>query len=370
MVAPVREIGHHIQGARMKNPKIVRKRMAVGLVAVIALACGLAVWLIPGAVGAQKMLFFRIASGAAGGTYFPMAGLLAQVISNPPGARSCLKGGNCGMEGLVAFAQSAHGSVANVEALDADEVESAFVQSDVTYWAFTGAGPFTGKKAFKKLCVLSSLYPEHVHVVAGRDRGIRSVHDLKGKRVSIGLPASGVLVGARLVLGAHGVTEKRDFMPEYVKSKTATELVRDGHLDAFIDVSGYPISGVAEMANTTGMVLVPVWGRERDALIAKAPFYAADVIPGNTYKGNPHPVETVSVSALWVSRTNLPEDLHYGVVKGLYGNFQAAHLLNNGHAKGKNLTLESHHVGVPIPYCPGAARFYREKGVYKAPAAP
>ncbi|MEQ9575731.1 MAG: TAXI family TRAP transporter solute-binding subunit, partial [Rhodospirillales bacterium] len=103
---------------------------------------------------------------------------------------------------------------------------------------------------------------------------------------------------------------------------------------------------------------------------AKAPFYAADVIPGNTYKGNPYPVETVSVSALWVSRSNLPDDLHYGVVKGLYGNVQAPHLLQNGHAKGKNLTLESHHAGVPIPYCRGAARFYKEKGVYKAPAAP
>jgi len=354
----------------MFKRKSTGRRVTFAVAAVIALAGGAAVWGGVAPVQAQKMLFFRIASGAAGGTYFPMAGLLAQVISNPPGARSCSKGGNCGMEGLVAFAQSAHGSVANVSALDADQVESAFLQSDVTYWAFTGTGPFTGKKPFKKLCVLSSLYPEHVHVVAGKDRDIKSVYDLKGKRVSIGLPESGVLVGARLVVGAHGLAEKRDFMPEYVKSKTATELVRDGHLDAFIDVSGYPIAGVAEMAHTTGMTLVPVQGKEREALIAKAPFYAADVIPANTYKGNPYPVETVSVSALWVSRTNLPENLHYGVVKGLYGNMQAPHLLNNGHAKGKNLTLETHHAGVPIPYCPGAARFYTEKGVYKAPAAP
>lgn len=354
----------------MNIGKTNRLRVIRCLAVVAALAGGFALWLYSGPAGAQKMLFFRIASGAAGGTYFPMAGLLAQVISNPPGARSCAKGGNCGMEGLVAFAQSAHGSVANVSALDADQVESAFVQSDVTFWAFTGTGPFTGKKPFKKLCVLSSLYPEHVHVVAGKDRNIKSVYDLKGKRVSIGLPESGVLVGARLVLGTHGLEEKRDFMPEYVKSKTATELVRDGHLDAFIDVSGYPIAGVSEMARATGMALVPVQGKERAALIAEAPFYSADVIPGDTYKGNPHPVETVSVSALWVSRTNLPENLHYGVVKGLYGNEQAPHLLNNGHAKGKNLTLESHHAGVPIPYCPGAARFYTEKGVYKAPAAP
>jgi TRAP transporter TAXI family solute receptor len=355
---------------RKESPIKTPMKLAGKLTAAAAVIGGLAVALCVNTAEAQKMLFFRIASGAAGGTYFPMAGLLAQVISNPPGARSCTKGGNCGMEGLVAFAQSAHGSVANVHALDGDQVESAFVQSDVTYWAYTGAGPFAGQKPFKKLCVLSSLYPEHVHVVAGKERNIKTVYDLKGKRVSIGLPASGVLVGARLVLGAHGLEEKRDFMPEYVKSKTATELVRDGHLDAFIDVSGYPIAGVSEMAEKTGLTLVPVQGKERDALVAKAPFYSADVIPGNTYKGNPRPIQTVSVSALWVSRTNLPENLHYGVVKGLYGNSQAPHLLNNGHAKGKNLTLESHHAGVPIPYCPGAARFYKEKGVYKAPAAP
>ena len=111
-------------------------------------------------------------------------------------------------------------------------------------------------------------------------------------------------------------------------------------------------------------------GKERDSLIAKAPFYSADVIPAKTYAGLDNPVETVTVSALWVSRTNLPEDLHYGAVNGLYGNIRAPYLLNNGHAKGKNLTLESHHLGVPIPYCPGAARFYKEKGVYKAPSAP
>ena len=110
---------------------------------------------------AQKMKFFRIASGSAGGTYYPMAGLIAQVIANPPGARTCAKGGNCGMEDLVAIAQSAHGSVANVNSIKSGQVESGFAQSDVTYWAYTGTGPFKGKTPNKTLCVLASLYPEH-----------------------------------------------------------------------------------------------------------------------------------------------------------------------------------------------------------------
>ena len=96
----------------------------------------------------------------------------------------------------------------------------------------------------------------------------------------------------------------------------------------------------------------------------------ADVIPGGTYKGNDADVQTVTVSALWVSRSNVPEDLHYGVVKGLFGNKKAGKILANGHAKGKTITLETHSVGVPIPYCAGAAKFYKEAGVYKEPAKP
>ncbi len=317
------------------------------------------------AAQAQDMKFFRIASGSAGGTYFPMAGLLAQVISNPPGARTCAKGGNCGMEGLVAIAQSAHGSVANVNSLKSDQIESGFAQSDVTFWAYNGTGPFKGKEPLKKLCVLGSLFAEHVHVVAGVDRKVKSVMDLKGKKVAMGLPASGALVGARLVVGSYGLDEKKDFTPEYVKSKTGADKIRDGHLDAFITVTGYPNASVTEMASTQGAKLVPVEGAARDALIKKAPFYSADVIPGGTYKGNPKDTQTVTVSALWVSRNNLPADLHYGVVKGLFGNKKAAKILSNGHAKGKSITLKTHNVGVPIPYCEGAAKFYKEAGVYQ-----
>lgn len=314
---------------------------------------------------AQKMKFFRIASGSAGGTYFPMAGLLAQVISNPPGARTCAKGGNCGMEGLVAIAQSANGSVANISSIKSGQVESGFAQSDVTYWAYTGTGPFKGKEPVGNLCVLGSLFAEHIHVVSGKGRGIKNVGDLKGKSVAMGLPGSGALVGARLVVEAYGLAEKTDFKPEYVKSKTGADMIRDKHLDAFITVTGYPNASIVEMSATQGADLVAVSGPQRDALIKKAPFYSKAVIPGGTYKGNDSDTETVAVSALWVSRSDLPdaESLHYGVVKGLFGNKKAAKLLANGHAKGKSMTLDTAFDGVPIPLCPGAEKFYKEAGV-------
>jgi uncharacterized protein len=314
---------------------------------------------------AQEMQFFRIASGSAGGTYFPMAGLLSQVISNPPGARSCEKGGNCGMPGLVAIGQSAHGSVANVNSIKSGQVESGFAQSDVTYWAYTGTGPFEGKEPIKQLCVIASLFPEHVHVVSGVDSGIKSVHDLKGKTVGMGLPASGALVGARLVVGAYGLKEKEDFDPEYVKSKTGADMIRDRHADAFLTVTGYPNAAITEMASTQGAKLVPVSGPERDKLLEEVRFYSASTIPGGTYQGNPEDTQTVAVSALWVSSSELPEELHYGVTKGLFGNPKAAKILTNGHGKGKAVNLETAFDGVPIPLCPGSEKYYKEIGAMK-----
>lgn len=311
---------------------------------------------------AQDMKFFRIASGSAGGTYYPMAGLLAQVVGNPPGSRSCEKGGNCGMEGLVAVAQAAHGSVANVNSIRSGQIESGFAQSDVTYWAYTGTGPFEGKEPMKNLCVIASLFQEHVHVVAGVNAGVKKVPDFKGKTIGMGLPASGALVGARLVVEAYGLKEKRDFTPEYVKSKTAADMIRDGHADAWITVTGFPNASVVEMASMQGAVMVPVEGEARKNLLDTVKFYSAATIPGGTYKGNDEDTETVAVSALWVSNSDLDEDLHYGVTKGLFGNERAKTLLANGHAKGKSLTLETAFDGVPIPLCPGSEKFYKEVG--------
>ena len=320
---------------------------------------------VAGTAEAQERKFFRIASGSAGGTYFPMAGLLAQVISNPPGARTCAKGGNCGMPGLIAIGQSAHGSVANVNSIKSGQVESGFAQSDVTYWAYTGTGPFEGKEPIKKLCVLASLFSEHVHVVAGLGRGIKSVADLKGKSVGMGLPASGALVGARLVMDAYNLKEKVDFKPEYVKSKNGADMIRDRHLDAFLTVTGYPNAAIVEMTSIQGGKLIPVDGAARDRLLSKVKFYSAAKIPGGTYKGNDNDTETVAVSALWVSSTDVDEATAYGVVKGLFGNKKAKKILKYGHAKGKSLTLETALDGVPIPLCKGAERFFKEVGVIK-----
>ena len=115
---------------------------------------------------AQTPTFFRIVSGSAGGNYFPMAGLLANAISNPPGSRACDKGGSCGVAGLIAIAQSANGSVANVNAIQSGAAESGLAQSDVAFWAYTGTGVFRRQSTPEEAARSSRRsYPEHIHVV-------------------------------------------------------------------------------------------------------------------------------------------------------------------------------------------------------------
>src|ERR687892_809280 len=199
------------------------------LAAALVVLCGAAS---TGPARAQEMQFFRIGTGGVAGTYYPIGGLIADIISNPPGARPCDKGGSCGVPGLVAIAQSSNGAVANVDDIQSGALESGFVQSDVAHWAYTGTGIYEGHGKVENLRAITNLYPESVHIVARKDAGIKSVRDLKGKRVSLDEPGSGTLVDARIILDAFGLSED-DLSPAYVKSSRAIAMMDEGQLDAF-----------------------------------------------------------------------------------------------------------------------------------------
>jgi uncharacterized protein len=156
-------------------------RFAVAVLAVAGIAAG--------TLAAQEMKFFRIGTGGTAGTYFPIGGLLANAISNPPGSRSCEEGGSCGVSGLVATALASNGSVANINGIGSGALESGFSQSDVNYWAYTGTGIFKDQGKVEKLRAIANLYPESIHLVARADAGVQAVEDLAGKRVSLDEPA-------------------------------------------------------------------------------------------------------------------------------------------------------------------------------------
>ena len=297
---------------------------------------------------AQTPAFFRIGTGGTAGTYYPVGGMIANAISNPPG--------------LVSTAVATNGSVANVNAIVGGNMESGFSQADVAYWAFTGTGSFDGKPKVEDLRAIANLYPESVHIVV--KKGVaKSVADLKGKRVSLDEPGSGTLINAKAILAAYGISEK-DIKPEYVKPNQAADKLKDGSIDAFFITGGYPLAAVSELVTAAGGVeILAVTGAEADALMKTAPFFAVDEIPANTYK-DIGAVKTLAVGAQWVTSSKVSNDTVYAVVKALWSDKTRA-VLDAGHAKGKLITTTNALKGLAVPLHPGAEKFYKEVGLIK-----
>ncbi len=318
-----------------------------------------------GLAAAQDMNFFRIGTGGTGGTYFLVGRMIANSISNPPGSRPCEEGGACGVPGLVATAVATNAAAANIAAVADGSLEASLTQSDVAYWAYTGTGVFEGRGRMEKLAAIANLYPETIHLVARKGAGIRTIADLKGKRVSLDEPGSGTLIDTLLILGAYGLAEK-DIEAEYLKPDAAGERLRDRHLDAFFFVGGHPVDAITELSRSLDIELVPITGRPIDDLLSANAFFAKDMIQAGTYEGQTTPVPTISVSAILVTSTDRNEELIYGVTKALW-NRNTRRQLDDGHAKGRLINKETATDNIAIPLHPGAERYYRESGLLQGP---
>ncbi len=297
--------------------------------------------------GAQQ--FFRIGTGGTAGTYYPVGGMIANAVSQPGK--------------IVATAAATNGSVANVNGISGGSLESGFSQSDVATWAQKGTGIFEGKPHVPGLRMIANLYPETIHVVVKKGSGIKSVTDLKGKRVALDEPGSGTLINARLVLAAYGVLET-DIKPEYIKPNQAGDKMKDGSLDAFFFTGGAPAGAIAELASSgSGIELLPIDGPQAQGLRMASPFFANDTIPAETYKGVAA-VNTLAVGAQWVTSDKADAETVYQITKALFSD-ATQKTLQAGHAKGKMITLKNAVQGVGIPFHPGAERYYREVGALK-----
>jgi uncharacterized protein len=299
--------------------------------------------------GAHAQQFFRIGTGGTAGTYYPVGGMIANAVSQPGK--------------IVATAQASNGSLANVTAVAGGALEAGFTQSDVATWAYTGTGVFEGKPKLADLRAIANLYPESIHVVVKKNSGIKSVADLKGKRVALDEPGSGTLVDARLVLAAWGVKES-DIKPEYIKPNQAGDKLKDGSLDAFFFVGGAPAGAIAELASSgTGIDVLPLTGPQAEALLKSSPWFAVDNIAAGTYK-DVGAVQTLAVGAQLVTSSKMDNETVYQITKAMYSD-AAQKALQAGHAKGKFITKENAVKGVGIPFHPGAERFYKEAGLLK-----
>ncbi|MEL7228953.1 MAG: TAXI family TRAP transporter solute-binding subunit [Pseudomonadota bacterium] len=311
---------------------------------------------------AQDLKFFTIGTGGTAYTYFPVGGVIANAISKPPGSRECGKGGSCGVEGLIASAVSSRGSVDNVNAINSGLRNSGFAQSDVAYWAYTGTGTMEGKEPAKDLRTIAALFEEHIHLVALKDSGINGVADLKGKRVSLDEPGSGTYVDAKLILEANGLGVS-DVTAEALKGGAAAEALRNGKIDAFFVVAGYPTGALVELASAAEIKLVPIDGDGAKALADKYGFFSQSEIPAGTYQGV-DATNTVAVGAQWFTSAKEDEELIYNITKALW-NAESRKLLDVGHAKGKTITPDTALAGIGVPLHPGAERFYKEAGLLK-----
>lgn len=298
-----------------------------------------------GSASAQQYL--RIGTGGTAGTYYPIGVLVAAVVSQPGK--------------IMVTAQNSNGSLGNVISVTSGSLESGFSQADVASWAYAGTGIFEGRPRLIGLRLIANLYPESIHIVVKRGMGIKTVADLRGKRVALDEAGSGTLISARQVLAAYGLTES-DLQPQYIKPNQAGDKLKTGTLDAFFFTGGAPAKAISDLA-AIGIDLLPIDAPQAQSMRKVSPFLVADTIAAETYPGIAA-TPTLSVGAQWVTRETVDAELVYQATKSLYS-AAGQRALAQGHVKGRNITLANAVQGAGIPYHPGALRFYKQVGALK-----
>lgn len=295
-----------------------------------------------GAIAATKTTYVTIATGGTAGTYYPLGGAMAQIFEKVPGVK--------------ATAQATQASVANVNLLNQGQVELALIQNDIAFYAHTGTEMFDGKPV-AKLRGVSILYPETVQIVTTPNTGIRSVADLKGKRVAVGAPGSGTEANARQILAAHGLSYK-DMKVDYLSFGEAANNLKDRHIDAAFVTAGFPTAAVTDIAASNGVVVLDISDDALAKLRKEYPFYTRVTLPAGTYAGQSKAVQSAAVMAMLATTSDQPQDLLYSLTKVLFENLD---VLGQAHQAGKRVSQEKALDGMPIPVHPGSQRYYDGK---------
>lgn len=312
------------------------------------------------AVAAKKVQFVGIATGGTGGLYYPLGGALAQVISSK-------------IPDVSATAQSGNASVANVNLVAQDEVETAFIQNNVLDSAYFGKDQWQGKP-LKNLRVIASLYPETIQICALKSANIKVVSDSKGKRVMLGDKGSGSEFDARNILNAHGITYDM-IKPDYVGWEVAAQRLKDDQGDMLFQTAGYPASYIIDLTTMKDVNLVSLSDDAIQKLCTQYKFYVPSTIPPKTYRGQDQEVKSIAMMALWVTNDAMSEKLVYEMTKALWekGNMAnrkdqsigAEILAKVVPETGKFIRLKNALQGITTPLHPGAERYYKEQGMLK-----
>ena len=298
--------------------------------------------LFAGCGGSGSNKFINIATGGTAGTYYPIGGAMAEIL-------------NKAIPGMNASAQSTGATVANINMLKDGSVDLAIVQNDITYYAVNGTEMFKDKKV-ENLRGIAALYPETCQIVTLESTGIKSIADLKGKRVAVGAAGSGAAANARQILEAYGITYD-DIDEQFLSFGEAASALKDGNVDAAFVTAGFPTAAVQDITSQNKVRLLPIEADKADALIAKYPFYTKTVIPAGTYAGFDEEVPGISVMAMLVATDKVDEKLGYDITKALFDNLEK---LQAAHSAAKHITKENARNGMSIELNAGAERYYKE----------
>jgi TRAP transporter TAXI family solute receptor len=296
---------------------------------------------------AQKK-FLTLASGSPGGAYYPLGGGMAVAIQKTTDLRCA--------------AESTGASVENCRLVGAKESDMGMVMGSIAYNALQGKDPFKEKL---NLVALFQMYPAPEHIVTLSGKGIRSVKDLRGKKVSIDVPGSGCAVMAKAILEEHGFNTEKDLTIAHLSQSESVQALKDGVVDAVFFNFAYPGSAVLDLAATRDIVLVPVEPAMADKIVKKYPYYVKISIPAKTYPKVDYNVLCLGDSNVMVANKEMGEDVAYKVVKAIYENVQKGKwALINVHPIAAQLTPQNA-VNSPIPLHPGAVKYFKEIGALK-----
>jgi len=264
---------------------------------------------------------------------------------------------NKNMPNVKATAEATAGAVENVRRMNGNEMEIGFTIPSVAVESYKGEGDFKGKK--NNILSLMSNQMAYLQVIALKDSNIKSVAELKGKRVGMAPPGSASHLDAKLIMEANNITDK-DLKPFYISATEAVEMMKDGQLDAVIQTGAIRLAPFIDLANTRPIVAVPVDEATMKKITDRYPYFVKTSLPANNYKGMDQAVQTMGYRHILVVRKDLSEEVVYNVTKCLYENLEYLKSVHNGFKEVSDKTMLD---SLPIPLHPGAAKYYKEKGL-------
>ena len=315
-----------------------------GGVAAFALLLGLG-----GAASAQEEKFITIGTGGQTGVYYVVGQSICGLVNRGQA-----------QHGIRCTAPSTGGSIANINAMRAGDMDMGVAQSDWQFHAYNGTSQFEEQGPFEELRAVFSVHGEPFNVIARADSGIETFTDLAGKRVNIGNPGSGQRATMDVVMNAMGWSLSDFALASELQSAEQAAALGDNNVDAIIFTVGHPNGSIQEATTTVDTKLIPVDTPEIAALVEERPYYAWATVPGGMYRGTDEDVTTFGVKATFVAPATVEDDVVYEVVKAVFENFDRFKSLHPAFANLQEEEMVSD--GLSAPLHEGAARYYRERG--------